>query len=65
MWTAVYVVESLEKAQEIEKRLMEEGFLVKTKFFSKEGDEELYEILAPELEAQDVYSVLLELGYVE
>ncbi len=64
MWTAVYVVEGLEKAEEIESRLTEEGFLVEIKFFSKDGNKELYEILTPELEAEDVYSVLLELGYM-
>ncbi len=64
MWTAVYVVEGLGKAKEIEKTLTEEGFLVEIKFFSKDGDKELYEILTPEFEAEDVYSMLLELGYI-
>lgn len=64
MWTAVYVVEGFEKAEEIKNRLINEGFLVKTKFFSKDGDKKLYEILTPEIEAEDVYSMLLELGYI-
>jgi len=33
--------------------------LVKINLFSKEGDEELYEILVPEVEAEDVQQVLL------
>lgn len=64
MWTSVYVVEGLEKAEEIKNKLIEEGFLVEIKFFSKDGDKKLYEILTPELEAEDVYSTLLELGYI-
>ena len=32
----------------------------KEKAFYKEGDEELYEILAPEFEADDIRSVLFE-----
>lgn len=62
MWTTVYVATSLEQATEIEKQLKEEGFLVKTQLFSIEGDEELYEILAPEVEAKDVQMVLYNLG---
>ncbi|HLR34918.1 MAG TPA: hypothetical protein VK071_06255 [Tissierellales bacterium] len=64
MWTAVYVVEGLGKAKKIEKTLTEEGFLVEIKFFSKDGYKELYEILTPEFEAEDVYSMLIELGYI-
>ncbi|QQY79093.1 hypothetical protein EDD65_1086 [Keratinibaculum paraultunense] len=62
MWTTVYVTTSLEQATEIEKKLKEEGFLIKKQLFSIEGDEELYEILAPEVEAKDVQMVLYNLG---
>jgi len=63
MWTAVYMVEGIEVAKEIEKKLQMEGFLVKTKPFSREGENILYEILVPEFEADEVQTVLLDLGY--
>ncbi|NLW23402.1 MAG: hypothetical protein GXY88_09195 [Tissierellia bacterium] len=64
MWTAVYLATGLDAANEVEKRLQEEGFLVKKRLFTKEGDEELYEILAPEFEADDIRSVLFDLGII-
>ena len=63
MWTAVYMIEGVEAAKEIETKLKKEGFLVKVKPFSKEGDEILYKILVPEFEAYEIQSVLLDLGY--
>src|SRR5690606_38245165 len=59
MWTTVHVVSGLDNAKKIENKLNKEGFLVKINLFSKEGDEELYEILVPEVEAEDVQQVLL------
>jgi hypothetical protein len=64
MWTVVYMATGLELAMEVENRLKSEGFLIKRKFFSKEGEYELYEILAPEFEAQDVQLALLDLGII-
>ena len=64
MWTAVYLATGLELATEIEERLKEEGFLVKKQLFTKEGDEELYEILTPEFEAKDIQAVLFDLGII-
>ncbi len=64
MWTAVYLATGLELATEIEKKLQAEGFLVKKQLFTKEGDEELYEILAPEFEANDIQAVLFDLGII-
>jgi hypothetical protein len=63
MWTAVYMVEGLDEAKEIKEKLEKEGFLIRIKFFAKEGDEDLYEILAPEFEASEVQSALIDLGY--
>lgn len=62
MWTTVYVATGKEWALEIERKLKEEGFLVKTKYFALDGGEDLYEILAPEVEANDVQSALIDLG---
>lgn len=64
MWTAVYLATGLELAMEIEERLQEEGFLVRKQIFAKDGDEELYEILAPEFEAKDIQAVLFDLGII-
>ena len=62
MWTTVYMATGLEYASEIEKNLKSEGFLVKIRYFSLENEEELYEILAPEFEAEDVQEAMIELG---
>lgn len=64
MWTAVYLATGLDAAIKVEKKLEEEGFLVKKQLFSKEGDEELYEILAPEFEANEIQAVLFDLGII-
>ncbi|HSH35794.1 hypothetical protein [Schnuerera sp.] len=64
MWTAVYLATGLDTAIMVEKKLEEEGFLVKKQFFSKEGDEEMYEILAPEFEANEIQAVLFDLGII-
>lgn len=64
MWTAVYVAEGYDKAKEVQNKLQQEGFLVKVKLFSKEADINLYEILAPKFEAQEVQSVLIDLGVI-
>lgn len=62
MWTTVYLAVGLSMATEIQEKLKEEGFLVKIKYFSKEGEEELYEILAPEFELLDIEEAMMELG---
>lgn len=60
MWAAIYMAEGLELANEIEKKLQAEGFLVKKKPFSKEGNSIIYEILVPQFEAQDARNVLFD-----
>lgn len=62
MWTTVYMATGLEYASQIERNLKSEGFLVKIRYFSLENEEELYEILAPEFEAEDVQEAMIELG---
>ncbi|NLY77612.1 MAG: hypothetical protein GX080_05935 [Tissierellia bacterium] len=59
MWTTIHLVTGLDNAKKIENMLKNEGFLVKINLFSKEGDEEIYEILAPEFEAEEVQQVLV------
>lgn len=63
MWTAIYMAEGEAQAREIEKKLFEEGFLVKIKPFIKQGEERLYKILVPEFEAEEAQNVLLHLGF--
>lgn len=64
MWTTVYVAAGHNCAKEIEQRLAAEGYIVKTKFFAIEGEEELYEILAPTFEAEEIQTVLVELDLI-
>lgn len=61
MWTTVYVAVGYDYAQKIEQQLKQEGYIVRTRFFAMEGEEELYEILAPTFEAEDIQTVLIEL----
>ena len=61
MWTTIYVASGHDWAEEIEQKLLAEGYIVKSKFFAMEGDEELYEILAPSFEAEEIQAVLVEL----
>ena len=63
MWTAIHMIEGKNKAKSVEELLNKEGFLVKIKPFSKEGDNVLYEILVPEFEADDAQSVILDLDF--
>lgn len=62
MWTTVYMATGEDNAKEIQEILKNEGFLVKLNFSSKENEEEIYEILAPEFEAEDIEEVMIELG---
>lgn len=64
MWTVVNVAIGKDRAEEIEKKLKNVGFLVKVNFFAMDGKAELYEILVPEFEAEDIQEVLLELGII-
>ncbi len=62
MWTTVYVAIGLDMASEIQQKLKAEGFLIKIRYFTKEGEDELYEILAPEFEIKDIEQAMIELG---
>lgn len=64
MWTTVYVATGHGWAKEVEQKLMSEGYIVKIKFFATEGDEELYEILAPTFEAEEIQALLVELDII-
>ena len=64
MWTTVYVATGYENCKEIISKLKIEGFLVKHRFFCQDGEEELYEILAPSFESKDIQNAMLELGII-
>lgn len=64
MWTTVYVASGIETAREIEKQLVEEGFMVQVKYFTSENREELYELLVPRFEAEEIQLCLIELGII-
>lgn len=63
MWTAVYMVEGYEAAEKLKNLLNSEGFLVKTELFTKDGDNNIYKIIAPEFEADEIHRVILELDF--
>ncbi|NLC03582.1 MAG: hypothetical protein GX787_04795 [Tissierellia bacterium] len=62
MWTTIYVATGYEHSKEIVDKLAKEGFLVKHRLFGQDGEDELYEILAPSFESQDVQMAMMELG---
>lgn len=64
MWTAIYVAIGIENALDVETKLKNEGFLIKKRLFSLEGEDELYEIIAPEFEAEEIQEAMLDLGII-
>ncbi|AOY74755.1 hypothetical protein [Clostridium formicaceticum] len=62
MWTVVYMTNTKEDAQHIEKILVKEGFLVKIKPISKNNDQGTCEILVPRSEVEEVHTILLQQG---
>ena len=64
MWTTIYVAMGRENAYDIKEKLRAEGFLIKVEFFTMEGTDELYQIIGPELEVNDIRDAMSELGIV-
>ena len=64
MWTTIYVAMGKENAYEIGEKLKAEGFLIKVEFFTVEGSEELYEIIGPKFEVDDIRDAMMELGII-
>ncbi|NLJ77951.1 MAG: hypothetical protein GX329_01165 [Tissierellia bacterium] len=64
MWTTIYLAMGLERATRVAERLEAEGFMVKKQFLWAEGDTEVYGILTPEFEADEVQVVLFDLDIV-
>lgn len=61
MWTAIYMATGKREAEQITSILKNEGFLVKSKYALSDGKENMYEILAPEFEAEEIRDFLREL----
>jgi hypothetical protein len=59
MWTVIYVACNEAEKQKIEKRLTEEGFLVKVKQISRKDG--AYEVLVPRAEAREAHQILIQL----
>lgn len=56
MWTVIYIAPSKGKAERMEQKLSQEGFLVKIRPSSLSKQQ--YEILVPEGELDDVQEIL-------
>lgn len=65
MWKVVYMAQSKTIADHIRDLLSNEGFLIKLKPVYKNvpDEENYYEILVPQTEAQEVHDILMENGY--
>lgn len=64
MWTVVYVAQSIEEAQKIEKALSDDGVLVKLKQIGKgKNGQGIYEVLVPKTEVEDAYLILTSITY--
>ncbi len=60
MWTVVYIAPNKEEAQELEKMLATEGFLVKLRALGlpQTGNNRSVEVLVPELEVDDAMEII-------
>ncbi|SFU46037.1 glutamate decarboxylase [Alicyclobacillus macrosporangiidus] len=56
MWTVIYIAQSDKQAEQIRRRLADEGFLVKVR--KTHVSKQQYEILVPESELDEVQEVL-------
>jgi hypothetical protein len=65
MWTVVYMAQSKEIANKLQDFLAQDGILVKLRSISKnhENNDNYYEVLVPEAEVEEAYSVIIEKGY--
>ncbi|SDL10300.1 hypothetical protein SAMN05660472_02614 [Natronincola ferrireducens] len=59
MWTVVYMTNTKEDAEYIEKILVKEGFLVKIKPISKNNENGTCEVLVPRSEVEEAHTILL------
>ncbi len=62
MWTVIYMANTRKDADKVQQILIQEGFLVKVKPISKNNIEGTCEVLVPRTEAEEVHSILIQLG---
>lgn len=64
MWTVVYVAQSRQETEKIQSALSNQGVLVKIRQIGKEKDGHgLFEILVPQTEVDDAYTILTSITY--
>ncbi|MBQ2940790.1 MAG: hypothetical protein IJD97_01000 [Clostridia bacterium] len=65
MWTVIYMVQSMEDADNLRMLLENANILVKIKPVTKaaEGEANAYEILIPETEKEEAHSIIIGSGY--
>ncbi len=65
MWTVIYMVQSMEDADNLRLLLENAGVLVKIKPVTKaaEGEANAYEILIPETEKEEAHKIIIGSGY--
>lgn len=65
MWTVIYMVQSMEDADNLRLLLENAGMLVKIKPVTKaaEGEANAYEILIPETEKEEAHKIIIGSGY--
>lgn len=56
MWTAIYIAPNLKKAERIQDKLSDEGFMVKIRQASTAREQ--YEILVPEAEVEEIQHII-------
>ncbi len=62
MWTTIYIAVGEENTLRIKNTLIQAGYILKTKFLTSENGKELYEILVPQFEAEEVQEFIIESG---
>jgi hypothetical protein len=62
MWTTVYIAIGHDWALKVKEMLENEGFIVKISYLEMENEEDVYEILGPKFESEDIQGAILELG---
>lgn len=62
MWTVVYMANTRDDAEYIEKLLLKEGFLVKIKPISKNNEKGTCEVLVPRSEVEEAHTFLFQQG---
>ncbi len=65
MWRVVYMARTRTMADHINELLVREGFLIKLKpvYRNVPEEENYYEILAPNTEAQEIHNILMQNGF--